>query len=123
MFVQVLREIVTKCLEECTHLRVKTLSIPSIGAGNLKYPHSVVANALIEETASFFQKNQRRTTLTLVHFVIYEQNIYEEFRKVLRVKKDLPHLPSTLSSMPILITKGSVIDHQVKLTNMKDSYS
>lgn len=118
---QVLREIVTKCLEECTRLRVKTLSIPSIGAGNLKYPHSVVANVLIEETVSFFQKNQRRTTLTLVHFVIYEQNIYEEFKKALRVRKDLPH--STLSSMPILITKGSVIDYQVKLTNMKDSYS
>lgn len=97
-----------KCLEECTRLKVKTLSMPSIGAGNLKYPHSVVARALIEETASYFQKNQGRMTLALVHFVIFDKSIFDEFQKVLQANSD-----TTFSRMPIVVTKGDIIDNQV----------
>ena len=56
--------------------------MPSIGAGNLKYPNDVVARVLMEETASFFQKNQGKTSLQLVHFVIFEQKIYNAFQLV-----------------------------------------
>ena len=58
--------------------------MPSIGAGNLKYPNNVVAKALIEETALFFQKNQGKTSLQLVHFVIFDREIYNEFQLVHR---------------------------------------
>ena len=56
--------------------------MPSIGAGNLKYPNNVVAKALMEETALFFQKNQGKTSLQLVHFVIFDREIYNEFQLV-----------------------------------------
>lgn len=58
--------------------------MPSIGAGNLKYPNNVVAKALMEETALFFQKNQGKTSLQLVHFVIFDREIYNEFQLVHR---------------------------------------
>ena len=54
--------------------------MPSIGAGNLRYPNDVVARVLMEETASFFQKNQGKTSLQLVHFVIFDQKIYNAFQ-------------------------------------------
>ena len=56
--------------------------MPSIGAGNLRYPNDVVARVLMEETASFFQKNQGKTSLQLVHFVIFDQKIYNAFQLV-----------------------------------------
>ena len=82
LFVQVLRNIVVKCLNECSRLKIKRLSMTSMGAGNLKYPASIVARALVEETAAYLKNNQGKTTLELVHFVIYEQSIYDEFIKV-----------------------------------------
>ena len=77
-----LRRIVVKCLDECTRLKVRRLSMTSIGAGNLKYPARIVARALIEETAAYLETNQGKTTLELVRFVIYDQSVYDEFSKV-----------------------------------------
>ena len=77
-----LRRIVVKCLDECTRLKVRRLSMTSIGAGNLKYPSRIVARALIEETAAYLETNQGMTTLELVRFVIYDQSVYDEFSKV-----------------------------------------
>ena len=74
-----MRQVVYDCLEECTRLKMKSISMPSIGAGNLKYPKKVVAKALMEETALFFQKNQGKTSLQLVHFVIFDCEVYNEF--------------------------------------------
>ncbi|XP_019851552.1 PREDICTED: poly [ADP-ribose] polymerase 14-like [Amphimedon queenslandica] len=110
----VLREVVRNCLDECTRLKVKSLSMPSIGAGNLKYPPDIVARVLIEETVSFFQKNNGKTTLKLVHFVIYEQDIFEKFQKVLRLGQQSPRATNfdSKSMQSLLITKGSVTDFQ-----------
>uniref|UniRef100_A0A1X7U0T8 Macro domain-containing protein n=1 Tax=Amphimedon queenslandica TaxID=400682 RepID=A0A1X7U0T8_AMPQE len=118
----VLREVVRNCLDECTRLKVKSLSMPSIGAGNLKYPPDIVARVLIEETISFFQKNNGKTTLKLVHFVIYQQDICDEFQKVLRLGQESPRATNfdSKSMQSLLITKGSVTDFQeeaVVLTN------
>ena len=89
--------------------------MPSIGAGNLKYPPDVVARVLIEETISYFQKNNGKTTLKLVHFVIYEQGIFDEFQKVLRSGQQSPRSTNfdSISMQSLLITKGSVTDFQV----------
>ena len=77
-----MRKIAVKCLDECTRLKIKSLSMTSIGAGKLKYPNGIVAKALLEETATYLKKNKGNTTIELVRFVIYEQRVYDEFRKV-----------------------------------------
>ena len=69
--------------------------MPSIGAGNLKYPDEIVAKVLMEETASFFQKNEGETSLQLVHFVIFEKKIYDEFQKFYR------NLSSPANNLPV----------------------
>lgn len=54
----------------------------SIGAGKLRYPNSVVAKTLLEETATYMMKNKGNTTIELVRFVIFDQSVYDEFKKV-----------------------------------------
>ena len=76
---------VQKCLAECTRLNVKGISIPSIGAGNLKYPYDVVAKALIEETASYLVNNKGKTSLELVHFVIFDKEVHKEFESFYKI--------------------------------------
>ena len=47
-----------KCLKECTKLKLQSIAIPSIGAGNLSYPDDVVARCLLNETVSYLDKNK-----------------------------------------------------------------
>ena len=76
-----MRQVVQKCLTECNRLRVKSISIPSIGAGNLKYPNDVVSKILLEEAALYLEQNRGRTSLQLIHFVIFDQKVYDAFQK------------------------------------------
>ena len=75
-----LRSVVKKCLQECTRLKAKSISIPSIGAGNLGYPADVVATCLLEETTSYMSKNKGKTSLQLVHFVIFDGTVHQAFQ-------------------------------------------
>ena len=75
-----LRSVVKKCLQECTRLKAKSISIPSIGAGNLKYPADVVATCLLEETTSYLSRNEERLSLQLVHFVIFDGAVHQAFQ-------------------------------------------
>ena len=59
---------------------MKSISIPSIGAGNLQYPPDVVAKCLIETAAEYISKHQHKS-LQLVHFVIFDKDIHQEFIK------------------------------------------
>ena len=76
---------VQKCLAECARLNVKGISIPSIGAGNLKYPYDVVAKALIEEAASYLVNNKGKTSLELVHFVIFDKEVHNAFESAYKI--------------------------------------
>ena len=75
-----LKSVVKKCLQECTRLKAKSISIPSIGAGNLGYPADVVATCLLEETTSYMSRNEGKTSLQLVHFVIFDGTVHQAFQ-------------------------------------------
>ena len=102
--------------------------MPSIGAGNLKYPNNVVAKALMEETALFFQKNQGKTSLQLVHFVIFDREIYNEFQLVHKnllspISTDAtPSDPVTPPSSSHLSSHSSSRSQQQHSTPMKAAY-
>ena len=70
-----------KCLKECTRLKLQSIAIPSIGAGNLSYPDDVVARCLLNETASYLDKNKGKTTLRKVNFVIFMPRTYQVFQQ------------------------------------------
>ena len=61
-------------------IKAKSISIPSIGAGNLGYPADVVAKCLLEETASFLSRNKSKTSLQLVHFIIFDGTVHQAFQ-------------------------------------------
>ena len=69
-----------KCLQECSRLKAKSVSIPSIGAGNLKYPGNVVARCLLEESVDYMSNNKGKTTLQLINFVIFDGNVHQAFQ-------------------------------------------
>ena len=69
-----------KCLKECDQRGAKSISIPSIGHGNLRYPADVCAKCLLEEAASYLLKNQGKTALQLVRFVIFDPKVYKAFQ-------------------------------------------
>ena len=58
-----------------------SVAVPSIGAGKFRYPGEVVSKILIEETASYLEQNRGRTSLKLIHFVIFDQQVYDVFQK------------------------------------------
>ena len=70
-----------KCLKECTRLKLQSIAIPSIGAGNLNYPDDVVARCLLNETASYLDKNKGKTTLQTVNFVIFIPRTHQVFQQ------------------------------------------
>ena len=45
----------------------------------MKYPYDVVAKALIEEAASYLVNNKGKTSLELIHFVIFEKEVHNAF--------------------------------------------
>ena len=92
---QVLGEVVQKCLAECTRLKAKSISIPSIGAGNLRYPDDVVSKVLIEETASYLEHNSGKTSLQVVHFVVFDQQVYDAFQKCYQANSNGTVSPSS----------------------------
>ena len=70
-----------KCLKECTRLKLQSIAIPSIGTGNLSYPDDVVACCLLNETASYLDKNKGKTTLQTVNFVIFRPHTHQVFQQ------------------------------------------
>ena len=87
-FQQVLRQIVKSCLNAIHNDKLKSIAIPAIGTGNLKFPHPVVANVFFEEAVSFLT-DSRETTLNDIRFVAYhrDQPSIDAFMKKIKVMK------------------------------------
>ena len=74
-----LRNIVIKCLKECDRLGVGSVSIPSLGVGNMGFPPDVCAKCLLEEASNYLITNKGKTTLQLVRFVIFDSKVHKAF--------------------------------------------
>jgi poly [ADP-ribose] polymerase 10/14/15 len=59
-----------------------SVAIPSIGTGNLRFPNDVVAKITVEEAISYLS-SQKRGSLEFVHLVIFMDDTYKAFKKVL----------------------------------------
>ena len=84
LYSQMLRNIVQKCMKECTKPGVTSIAFPALGAGNLNFPSDVVAKIMIGEISSFLS-SKKSTTLTAVHLVIFMKDTYQAFQKELPV--------------------------------------
>ena len=72
-----------KCLEACDKLRASTIAFPALGAGNLNYPQNVVADIMINTIAAYLKANRLTTCINTVKLVIFMDNTYKEFHKIL----------------------------------------
>ena len=72
-WLQVLKRLLTKCLQEATNRGMASIAFPSIGTGTLQFPRAEVAEIYFETVISFNQKNPA-TSLKEVRFVLYDQD-------------------------------------------------
>ena len=75
-----------KCLEICDKLRVSTIAFPALGAGNLNYPQNVVADIMVNTIVAYLKANRSTTYIKTVKLVIFMDNTYAEFDKLLSSK-------------------------------------
>ena len=75
--------IIQKCLETCDKLRLSTIAFPALGAGNLKFPPTVVADIMVNTIAGYLKANRSVTHIKTVKLVIFMDDTYAEFDKLL----------------------------------------
>ena len=78
--------LVQKCMETCDKLKASTIAFPALGAGNLNYPQNVVADVMVSTIAAYLKANHSTTCIKTVKLVIFMDNTYTEFDKVLSSK-------------------------------------
>ena len=67
-------------LKVCLDKGVSSIAIPSLGAGNLGYPHHVVADVMFNEVLIF--NSQHPSFFKEIIFILTERKVYESFIKV-----------------------------------------
>jgi poly [ADP-ribose] polymerase 10/14/15 len=67
---QVLRQLIQKCLQEAEKDKFTSIAIPAIGTGNLQFPREEVAKVFFEEVSSYLMIHPQ-STIKDVRFVVY----------------------------------------------------
>ena len=72
-----LQNIVKQCLLTCESLKASCIAFPALGAGNLKFPITVVSEVMISTIADYLKSNHGTTQIKTVKLVIYD---FQEFQ-------------------------------------------
>ena len=96
-----MEETVQKCLIECEQKGAHSIAFPALGAGNLGYPSKVVAEVMITTVQNYYRINTT-SCITEVKFVIFKDNTYEEFKRLLSELSDPEMVLSGVNGMPVL---------------------
>ena len=86
LYLQVLENIIRKCLEEADRCKANSIAFPALGAGNLAYPSHVVARIMVGTVATYIKTHEATTSLETIKLVIYMQDTYKEFQDALSGK-------------------------------------
>ncbi|KAK3595886.1 hypothetical protein CHS0354_014715 [Potamilus streckersoni] len=81
----VVRDVILKCLDEASKLKMKSISFPPVGAGGRRYPKHLVAKEMLQAMHDFCQKNQT-TSIRNIRIAVYHKDseILQEFEDVKR---------------------------------------
>ena len=91
-----LEKTVEKCLKECEHKGAHSIAFPALGADNLDYPPKVVAEVMITTVQSHYKTNPT-SCIKEVKFVIFKDDTYTEFERVL---SECSELSNDVNGMP-----------------------
>ena len=94
-----LEKTVEKCLKECEHKGAHSIAFPALGAGNLGYPPKVVAEVMITTVQSHYKTNPT-SCIKEVKFVIFKDDTYKEFERVLSECSELEMVSNDAYNVP-----------------------
>ena len=81
-----LRTIMNKCMKDCDRKGASTIVFPAIGTGSLGFPITTAAHIMVDEVCNYLQRNKCKS-LSMVHFIIYMENMYRTFCDELETRK------------------------------------
>ena len=85
---QVLENIIKKCLEEADRCGATSIAFPALGAGNLGYPSHVVARIMVGTVATYFKSHRYANSIETVLLMINIQDVFKKFQKMLLIIPD-----------------------------------
>jgi len=86
---QILRNLVHKCMKECIKLKMTSIAFPAIGTGNLRFPDNVVAKLMVEAILSFLSSH-KNSSFEAVYLVIFMADTHRAFQQELAQLKSAP---------------------------------
>ncbi|XP_077997138.1 protein mono-ADP-ribosyltransferase PARP14-like isoform X2 [Glandiceps talaboti] len=98
-----MRGVIKKCLDSADKSKLKSIAIPAMGTGGLKYPNDITAKIMYEE-ANKFSANMPMGNLCEIRIVVYDKN--QQACKVF--EDEMKKMTSTVSGAlpaPIKISK------------------
>ena len=95
-----------KCLKECEKKGACSIAFPALGAGNLGYPSKVVAEVMITTVQNYYRINTT-SCITEVKFVIFKDDTYEEFNRLLPDLSDDKLSDDELSDDEMMSSNGN----------------
>ncbi|XP_052771707.1 protein mono-ADP-ribosyltransferase PARP14-like [Mya arenaria] len=86
---EVLKKLVQDCLKKASKEKKMSIVFSALGCGQLKYPVEVVAGIMFESAVDF-DKNNKKSSLKTVQFVIYpsDEHVKKAFKDELRLRRD-----------------------------------
>ena len=72
-------QMIFEVMKQCDRLNASSVAFPSIGAGGLGFPSDAVARIMVDAVSNYLEKN-KRTSVTSVLFVIFDDNVYKSFQ-------------------------------------------
>ena len=98
----VLNQIISSCLGKLTSMKLKSIALPAIGTGSLKYPNDLVARCFLDEVSSFLRHQTTSSNEINVNFVIYENDskVREAFEFEFNIYTKINTPPNYWSKFP-----------------------
>jgi len=72
-----------RSLEVAQENQLKTLAFPAISTGAYRYPLPEAAEIALQTTQAFLKDRERRGTVELARFVLFDENAYQQFQQAL----------------------------------------
>ncbi|CAC5395810.1 PARP10_14_15 [Mytilus coruscus] len=79
--IEILKNLVTRCLEKAEQTESNSIIFPALGTGTLRYPPCLVAKTMFDAVYEFGRKRLPKH-LQNVHFVLFEKEVVELFENV-----------------------------------------
>lgn len=100
-------QLFTKCLTEADKRGATSIAIPAIGTGVLNFQRNVVAKAAFDQATSY-SRNNPRSGLKEVRFVVFDQSTAQAFKAELQKRQPVQRVSLFRSPQTVLQPQGAM---------------